>query len=133
IGLRRPCRAGQPVLPGKLPHLGIGEVVVDVGHLLGERIFRPQPLRAAEIRDARIGGDARAGEHDNSPRCIDPAADLIDHGIWILPPPPPMPGGRPPWGTTIDEACWRRSSCSSRTVRSIASLASWPNFSAASP
>ena len=32
----------------------------------------------------------------------------------------------------MDEAAWRRNSCSSFTVRSIASRASWPNFSAAS-
>jgi len=34
-----------------------------------------------------------------------------------------------PCGTTIEELAWRRSSCSSRTVRSIASLAAGPNFS----
>src|SRR5207253_4323481 len=40
------------------------------------------------------------------------------HGSWILPPPP-----KGPCGTTIEELAWRRSSCSSSTVRSIASLA----------
>jgi hypothetical protein len=50
-----------------------------------------------------------------------------------LPPPPAPPiGGSGPCGTTICEAAWRRISCSSFTVRSIASFASWPNFSAAS-
>ena len=43
-----------------------------------------------------------------------------------------MTPGTGPCGTTIDDAAWRRSSCSSLTVRSIASFASWPNFSAAS-
>ena len=65
------------------------------------------------------------------------AASTQERAFWIKAsgscrrPVPPI-GGSGPCGTTIDEAAWRRSSCSSFTVRSIASFASWPNFSAAS-
>src|SRR5262245_32759959 len=134
IRLCVPRRTVEPVLPGKLSHLGIGKVVVDVGHLLRERILGPQPLRPAKIRNAGIGGDACAAEDDDALSVIDPASNFVDHGIWILPPGPMPPvGGRPPCGMTICDAAWRRSSCSSFTVRSIASFASGPNFSAASP
>src|SRR6186713_1646807 len=133
VGPCRPRRARHAVLPRELPHLAVGEVVVDVGHLLGERIPRPQPLRAAEIGDAGVGRDARAGEDDDALGRVDPGTRLVDQGIWILPPLPGPPiGGSGPCGTTIEDAAWRRSSCSSFTVRSIASFASWPNFSAAS-
>src|SRR6185503_1761275 len=132
IRLRRPRRAAHAVLPGKLPHLAVGEVVMDVGHLLGERILGPQALRPAEVRDARVGGDSRAGQRDDALGRVEELARLLDQGIWILPPPGPPIGGSGPCGTTIDDAAWRRSSCSSFTVRSIASRASVPNFSAAS-
>src|SRR4051812_48593126 len=125
VGLRVPGWAGKPVLPRRFSHPGIGEVVVDVGHLLGDGILRPHALRPAEIRDAGIGGDACAAEHDYAIGAVDPGTDLLDQGIWIF----PVPGAP---GTTMDEAAWRRRSCSSFTVRSMASFASEPNFSAAS-
>src|SRR5688500_3718776 len=136
VRLRGPGRARHAVLPGELPHLGVREVVVDVGHLFCERILGPQALRAAEVRDAGVGGDAGAGQDDDAPGGVNPGTRVLDEprrqGIWILPPPGPPIGGSGPCGTTIEEAAWRRSSCSSFTVRSIASFASWPNFSAAS-
>src|SRR5258706_8825196 len=132
IGFRAPRRARQPVLPRSLTHRGLGEVVMDVRHLLGERIPGPDALRAAEIGNAGIGRDAGARQDDDAPRLANPALDLVpqNQGIWILPPPPT--GGSGPCGTTICEAAWRRISCNSFTVRSIASRASWPNLSAAS-
>src|SRR5688572_24655822 len=104
---------------------------MDVGHLLGERIFRPPPLRAAEVRHAGVRGDAGAGKDYDALGRLNPGAGLLDQGIWMLPPGPHI-GGSGPCGTTIDEAAWRRSYCSSFTVRSIASFASVPNFAAAS-
>ena len=72
FGLRAPRRARQAVLPRGLAHLGIGQVVVDVGHLLGVRILGPHALRAAEVRNARVGRDAGAGEHDDALGVFDP-------------------------------------------------------------
>src|SRR5437879_12772354 len=70
VRLRAPCRAAEAVLPGRLAHLRIAEVAMDVRHLLGERIPGPDALRAAEVRDAGVGGDARAGERDDALREI---------------------------------------------------------------
>src|SRR5437016_105242 len=81
-----------------------------------------RPLPAA--RGTRAGDLSRRDPADRV-RLPPRAARRLDQGIWILPAP-----GAP--GTTIDDAAWRRSSCSSFTVRSIASFASGPNFSAAS-
>jgi hypothetical protein len=72
----RPRRAREAVLPRSLAHLGVGEVVADVGHLLRHGIARPQALRAAKVRDARIGGDAGAGERHDASRLIYPGAHL---------------------------------------------------------
>jgi len=55
-------------------------------------------------------------------------------------PPPPAPKPPPPLkapaapggGSTIDDACWRRRSCSSRTARSKPSLAAAPYLATAS-
>ena len=52
IGLGVPSRVIEPRLPGKLPHLGIGHVMVDVREPFGFRILRPHALRPAEIGDA---------------------------------------------------------------------------------
>jgi hypothetical protein len=81
VGLCAPRRARHPIPPGKLPHLAVREVVVDVGHLLGERIPGPQALRAAEIRDSRVGGDSRAGKRHDAPGGIDPGTSFFDQGI----------------------------------------------------
>jgi len=78
VGPRRPGGARQPVLPRGSAHLGIGKVVVDVGKLLGERILRPHALRAAEVGDAGIGGNARAGQDDDALRRLDPVSDRRD-------------------------------------------------------
>src|SRR5205823_11223080 len=115
VRLRVPRGMLQPALPRGFAHLGIVEVVVDVGELLGERILGPHALRPAEVGNARVGGDAGARENDNAPRDFYPAAHLALHqSICILPPPPAPPsGGNGPCGTTIWEAAWRRRSCSS--------------------
>ena len=57
----------DPVAPRLLPELGIGDVVPDVGAALGRRVLRPHALRPAEVGDARLGRDPRAGEHDDLP------------------------------------------------------------------
>ena len=76
IRLRAPRWAREPVLPRCFTHLGIGEVVVDVRHLLGHRIPGPHALRAAEVRDPRVGRDAGAGEHHDAFRIAHPAPHL---------------------------------------------------------
>ena len=50
-----PGWVGQPALPREPTHLGIGDVVADVGHPLRLRVQRPDAFRSAEIRDAGIG------------------------------------------------------------------------------
>src|SRR5256885_11683417 len=96
VRLRAPCRAAEAVLPGCLAHLRIGEIAMDVRHLLGERIPGPDALRAAEVGDAGVGGDARPGERDEARRLAHPGADLgYDFRIHfsMLPPcPPPISG-----------------------------------------
>ena len=49
---------------------------MNVRHLLGERILGPDALRAAEVRDAGVGGDARPGERDDALRLAHPGADF---------------------------------------------------------
>src|SRR3989449_7845283 len=76
VRLRAPCRAAEAVLPGCLAHLRIAEVAMNVRHLLGERIPGPDALRAAEVGDAGVGGDARPGERDDALRLAHPGADF---------------------------------------------------------
>ena len=77
VGFRGPGRMFEARLPGRLAHFRIGHVVVDVRKLLRQRILRPHALWPAEIRNARFGGDAGAGEHDDPLRVIDPGFHLI--------------------------------------------------------
>ena len=44
----------------------VGHVVLDVREALGLRVLRPDALRAAEIGDAGLGRDARAGQRDDA-------------------------------------------------------------------
>src|SRR5690606_32300081 len=49
---------------------------VDGDQRLCRRVAGPHPLRSAEVRDARVGGDARAGQHRH-PLCRgQPGGDL---------------------------------------------------------
>ena len=48
--------------PGALADFSVGHVVLEGGHLLGLGVLGPHALRAAEVGDAGIGGDAGAGE-----------------------------------------------------------------------
>ena len=61
-----PGRVIEALLPGEPAHLGIGHVVMDVRELFGFRIFRPDSLRAAEIRNAGFGGNAGARQGDDA-------------------------------------------------------------------
>src|SRR2546430_350055 len=63
--------------------LGIGDVVLERRHLLGLGIARPESLRAAKVGDAGVGRDARAGEDDDAPRGIDPAAGSCDGALEV--------------------------------------------------
>src|SRR5204862_6289810 len=64
VGLRLPGGMVEAALPRGSAHLGIGEVVMDVGELLGERILGPHALRSAEVGNAGVGGDAGAGQNN---------------------------------------------------------------------
>ena len=75
--LRRPRGVMEPPLPGELPHLGIGHVVVDVREPLGFRVLRPDALRAAEVGDAGVGRDAGARQRDDARGTADPVADEL--------------------------------------------------------
>ena len=61
----RPRRIVEPAAPRPPADVGVGEVVLDRRQLLGLRVLRPHPVRAAEVRDPRIGRDPRAREHDD--------------------------------------------------------------------
>jgi hypothetical protein len=54
VGFRGPCRRVQSRLPRRFPHFSIGNVVLNVGHLFGRRISRPNSLRPPEVRDTRV-------------------------------------------------------------------------------
>ena len=75
VGLGLPHGAGQPAAPGRLAHLRVGQVGLQGRLLLGCRLGGPHPLRAAEIGDARIGGDAGPGEHHDAPGLGHPGLD----------------------------------------------------------
>src|SRR5690606_8489183 len=86
IRLRGPGRVLQPASPRGLADLGVGQVVLDRGLLLGSRVARPYALRAAEVGDARLGGDAGAGERHHAVGGVYPLADAFDgaacgHGL----------------------------------------------------
>ncbi len=80
IGLGGPRGRLQAVLPRALPYLGIGHVVLEGGHLLGLGIARPQALGTAEVRDARLRGDARAGEDHHALSGVDELAGRVELG-----------------------------------------------------
>ena len=44
VGLGRPGRVVQSLLPRQPPHLGVGHVVVDVRGALGLRVLGPEPF-----------------------------------------------------------------------------------------
>ena len=71
VRLRVPCRRVLSRAPGLLPHLGITHVVLQRRRLLGRRVLRPDAVRPAEVGDARVGRDARAGEHHDALRVAD--------------------------------------------------------------
>ena len=66
VRLGVPGRRVAPSSPGLLAHLGIVHVVLKGGHLLGRGVLRPDAVRAPEVGDARVGRDARAGQHDDA-------------------------------------------------------------------
>src|SRR4051812_8378637 len=64
----------EPALPRQAPHFRIGHVVMDVRQPLGFGIGRPHALRPSEVRNARFGGNARAGQRHDTLGAIDPLA-----------------------------------------------------------
>jgi len=77
VRLGAPDLAIEPVPPGPSAQLGIGHVDVDLRGLLGRRILGPEPVRTAEVADARLGRDARAGQDDDVARVVQPARDVV--------------------------------------------------------
>ena len=78
VRLGAPHLGAQPVLPRELPHLGIRHVVLQRRGLLGRGVLRPHAVRAAEVGDAGLGGDARAGEDHDRARVAQPAGDGVE-------------------------------------------------------
>ncbi len=66
VRLCLPRRTVQPRLPRQPPHLGIGQVVVDVRHPLRFRISGPDAIWTSEIGDAGFRGDACARQRDDA-------------------------------------------------------------------
>ena len=58
-----PGRRVEAVLPRRLPHLRVAEVVLQRGRLLGRGVLGPHAVRAAEVGDARVGRDAGTRQH----------------------------------------------------------------------
>ena len=71
VRLGAPGRRVEARAPGRPPHLGFGEVVLDRRLLLGRRVLRPHAARPAEVGDAGLGRDAGAGEDDDAPGRVD--------------------------------------------------------------
>src|SRR6202008_442958 len=76
VGLGREHRRLEPSAPPRLSHLGIAHPITDVGLLLGAGVLRPDALRAAEVRDARVSRDPRTREDDDLPRLVYPPLDV---------------------------------------------------------
>mgnify|MGYP002813697550 CR=1 FL=1 len=61
-----------------------GQVVADRGHLLRLGVLGPQAPRPAEVGNARVGGDAGAGQHDDARGAAQPVPnereELLVHG-----------------------------------------------------
>ncbi len=66
VRLSLPRRTVQPRLPRQPPHIGIGQVVVDVRHPLRFRISGPDAIWTSEIGDAGFRGDAGARQRDDA-------------------------------------------------------------------
>ena len=75
---RGPDVRPEPVLPRRLPHLGVRDIVLQGRGLLRGRVLGPHPLRPAEVRDARLGRDAGAGEDHDGLRFTQPTGDLLE-------------------------------------------------------
>ena len=93
---RRLCQARRRTV-------GVGHVGVEGGEPLGRGVLGPQPVRAAEVRDARVGGDAGPGQHHHPPRR--PVADQRRAAA----PVGPVGGGRPR-GPRPRRPAWHRRS-----------------------
>src|SRR3989441_9605831 len=78
VRFRLPGRRVEPALPRALPHLGVGDVVLQRRYLLGLRVLRPDALRPPEVRDARVGRDAGARERHHALGLVDPAPGRVD-------------------------------------------------------
>ena len=63
VGLSAPGRVREPGLPGAAADGWLSDVRLVGGHPLSRGIFGPEPSRAAEVRDAAVCGNARAGEN----------------------------------------------------------------------
>src|SRR5947209_20361539 len=77
IGLGIPPRMRKAALPSQLADLRIGHVIANVGELLGLGILRPNTLRAAKIRDARVRGDAGPSQHHDTLGLFNPLAGSL--------------------------------------------------------
>lgn len=78
VRLRAPGWMLQAALPREPANFRIGHVVVNVGKFFRFRIFRPQPLWAAEIRNSGLGRNAGARQRNHAGTVIDPPTNRLD-------------------------------------------------------
>ena len=85
ITMRR--RVGAPVLPRTDPQLRIVHIRRQRRHPLRRRILGPDPLRPAEVGDARVCADAGAGEDRDARRFVHPVphGPHIAHTVMVSP------------------------------------------------
>ena len=99
LGGRRWARprtpAIRPARQARSADRRIGEVVRDVGGLLGGRVLGPEALGPAEVRDAAVGADPRAGEHHDLPAAASQARTSVQILVEARTPPGyrPLDGG----------------------------------------
>src|SRR5512140_3748905 len=75
VGLRAPHLALDAVLPGEPAYVGVTHIVPERRRLLGGGVLGPDALRPAEVRDARLGRDAGAGQDHDAPGVPQPPRD----------------------------------------------------------
>ena len=80
---RGPRWMREPGLPGPAAQGGITDVGIVGGQPLGCRVARPQTLRAAEVRDAGVGGDAGAGQRGDAGRARGPGRSVVHRLIVV--------------------------------------------------
>ncbi len=81
VRLSLPTGIGSAVAPRLPADVGFGEVVLERRRLLGAGVLGPDTLGAAEVGDARIGGDPCSGEDRDPIGLVDPPTHGVQVGV----------------------------------------------------